>query len=129
MRITQRSIAIFLSITLWGLSIASSAVLADDGGPAFSPALKDSAMILAELRSRSRQREKIPEPSAELPETELIEQPSETVAPQLAPQLTPQLRKRSQGRPAGKGKPSKRYASKPPTSKKDRRDWNAVCFS
>lgn len=126
MRITQRSIAIFLSITLWGLSIASSAVLADDGGPAFSPALKDSAMILAELRSRSRQREKIPEPSAELPETELIEQPSETVAPQLAPQLTPQLRKRSQARPAGKGKPSKRYASKPPTSKKNKLHSNRV---
>jgi len=119
MRKTRSSTAMILSVTLGGLLIAANTALAEESGPAFSPALKESSLMLAELRSRSRRR-------APVVESESGPDSDASVDSQPAENAAPQLRKRSQARPAGKGKPAKRYASKVPTSKKNQLHPNRV---
>jgi len=108
MKNTRRSTAMILSlgIGVFGITHFNSA-LADNDNPVFSPALKDSALILAELRSRSQRRQPVPEPVVETPDADkTLPAPKENVAPQI--------RKRSQTRQVEK---ATRFASKPTGSK------------
>ena len=108
MKNTRRSTAMILSlgIGVFGITHFNSA-LADNDNPVFSPALKDSALILAELRSRSQRRQPVPEPVVETPDADkALPAPKENVAPQI--------RKRSQTRQVEK---ATRFASKPTGSK------------